>query len=84
MFINTLQGFIDNSGIKQQLSIVESGVLYSAKLYNDIKDKNDVLAKTLKKKLANLDEQRRNFEGLNAMKQVRIIIKRYSCIITIF
>lgn len=74
-YINPLQGFIDNSGIKQQLSIVESGVLYSAKLYNDIKDKNDVLAKTLKKKLANLDEQRRNFEGLNAMKQVRTVRK---------
>ena len=29
-----------------------------------------MLAKQLKKKLANLDEQRRNFESLNSMKQV--------------
>lgn len=62
-------GSIDDSNLKQQLNIIESGVLYSAKLYNDIKVKNDMLAKTLKKKLANLDEQRRNFENLNAMKQ---------------
>ena len=62
-------GVIDDSNLKQQLGIVENGVLYSAKLYNDIKVKNDMLAKSLKKKLANLDEQRRNFESLNSMKQ---------------
>lgn len=62
-------GEIDDSNLKQQLTIVESGVLYSAKLYNDLKTKNEQLAKQLKKKLGDLDEQRRNFESLNAMKQ---------------
>lgn len=62
-------GEIDNSNVKQQLNIVENGVLYSAKLYNDLKVKNDMLAKQLKLKLSILDEQRRNFESLNSMKK---------------
>ena len=61
-------GAIDDSNVKQQLSIVESGVLYSAKLYNDLKVKNEYLVKKLKRSMSALEEQKRNFEGLDAMK----------------
>lgn len=61
-------GAIDDSNVKQQLNIVENGVLYSAKLYNDLKVKNECLVKKLKRSISTLEEQRCNFEGLDAMK----------------
>lgn len=61
-------GTIDDSNVKQQLNIVENGVLYSAKLYNDLKVKNEFLVKKLKRSMSALEEQKRNFEGLDAMK----------------
>ena len=61
---------IDDSDFKQQLCIVENGVLYSAKLYNDLKVKNEILAKQLKRKIDNLEEQKKNYIALNSMKKV--------------
>ena len=62
-------GAIDDSNVKQQLTIVENGVLYSAKLYNDLKVKNEFLVKKLKRSMSALEEQKQNFQGLDAMKK---------------
>ena len=59
---------IDSSGVSQQLVIIENGVNYSAKRYNDLRVENDRLTKVLKTKLDELDEQKKNFESLDAMK----------------
>lgn len=59
---------IDDSDVKQQLNIVESGVNYSAKRYNDLRVNNERYTRSLKKKLDELDEQKKNYESLEAMK----------------
>ena len=59
---------IDSSGVGQQLVIIENGVNYSARRYNDLRVENDRLTKVLKVKLDELDEQKKNFESLDAMK----------------
>lgn len=61
-------GVIDDSGVEQQLNIVESGVNYSARRYNDLRVMNDKLTKELKQKLDMLEEQKMNWESLDAMK----------------
>lgn len=60
---------IDDSDVKQQVSIVESGVNYSAKRFNDLKVLNDRLSYQLKSKLDELDDQKKAFEQLDAMKR---------------
>lgn len=60
-------GVIDDSTVKQQLTIVENGVNYSARRFNDLKIGNEGLTKVLKKSLDELDEQKLIFENLDAM-----------------
>lgn len=57
--------------MKQQLSIVENGVHYSARRYNDLKINNEKLTKDLKRLLDELDGEKKNYETLDAMKKVR-------------
>ena len=59
---------MDDSGVKQQVTIVESGVVYSIKRYNDLRVASDRLSVTLKSKLDELEDQKKNFETLDAMK----------------
>lgn len=50
--------------------IVENGVNYNIKRYNDLKVLNERLTKTLKSKLDELDNQKKSYEQLYAMKNV--------------
>lgn len=59
---------IDGGGVKQQLTIVENGVNYSIKRYNDLRVLNDRLTRDLKAKLDELDDQKKGYEQLVAMK----------------
>jgi len=59
---------IDGGGVKQQLTIVENGVNYSIKRYNDLIVLNDRLTRELKVKLDELDDQKKGYEQLVAMK----------------
>jgi hypothetical protein len=59
---------IDGGGVKQQLTIVENGVNYSIKRYNDLIVLNDRLTRELKIKLDELDDQKKGYEQLVAMK----------------
>ncbi|NDD93334.1 hypothetical protein EBZ37_14795, partial [bacterium] len=59
---------IDGGGVKQQLTIVENGVNYSIKRYNDLRVMNDRLTRDLKAKLDELDDQKKGYEQLVAMK----------------
>jgi hypothetical protein len=56
--------------VKQQLLIVENGVNYSARRYNDLKIGNEMLTKQLKRSLDELDEQKLIYENLDAMTKV--------------
>lgn len=60
-------GAIDESGIKQQISIVESGVNYNTRRYNELRATNDRLTKDLKQKLDRLNEEKKDFEQLDAL-----------------
>ena len=59
---------MDDSGVKQQIVIVENGVNYSVKRYNDLKVTADRLTRILKARLDELDDQKKGFEKLDAMK----------------
>lgn len=59
---------IDDSDVKQQMNIVENGVNWNIKRYNDLKVINERLTKTLKAKLDDLDYQKKIYENLEAMK----------------
>ncbi len=59
---------VDDSGVKQQITIVENGVIYSIKRYNDLRVTSDRLTATLKAKLDELDDQKKGYETLVAMK----------------
>jgi hypothetical protein len=59
---------MDDSGVKQQVTIVENGVVYSIKRYNDLRVTSERLALVLKAKLDELEDQKKNFETLDAMK----------------
>lgn len=59
---------IDGGGVKQQLTIVENGVNYSIKRYNDLRVLNDRLTRELKVRLDELDDQKKGYEQLVAMK----------------
>lgn len=59
---------IDGGGVKQQLVIVENGVNYSIKRYNDLRVMNDRLTRELKMRLDELDDQKKGYEQLVAMK----------------
>ena len=50
---------MDDSGVQQQIVIVENGPNYSIKRYNDLKVMSERLTKTLKAKLDELDDQKR-------------------------
>lgn len=60
---------IDAGGVKQQLTIVENGVNYSAKRYNDLKVANIRATAELKAKLDELEVQKKAWEDLDAMKK---------------
>ena len=64
---------IDDSDLKQQMNIVENGVNYNIKRYNDLRVLNERLTLSLKAKLDELDDQKSSFEDLRAMKNVNII-----------
>jgi hypothetical protein len=57
--------------VKQQMNIVENGVNYSIKRYNDLRVTNERLVRDLKIKLDELDSQKKSYEALNAMKNVK-------------
>lgn len=59
---------MDDSGVQQQIVIVENGVNYSIKRYNDLRVMSDRLTKTLKAKLDELDDQKKGYESLAAMR----------------
>jgi hypothetical protein len=65
------QSTIDDSDIKQQMNIVESGVNYNIKRYNDLRVLNERLTMTLKAKLDELDDQKSSYEDLHAMKNAQ-------------
>ncbi len=52
------------------MTIVENGVNYNIKRYNDLKVANERLTRELKLKLDELDNQKKSFETLDAMKKV--------------
>ena len=68
------QGSIDDTSIKQQISIIENGVNYSTRRYNDLRATNDRLTKELKAKLDKLNEEKKNFEELDALLKVDIAV----------
>ena len=59
---------IDNDDVKQQMTIVENGVNYSIKRYNDLRVANDRLTSNLKMRLDELDNEKKAFEQLDSMK----------------
>lgn len=59
---------IDSSDIAQQMIIIENGVNYNTKRYNDTKVLNERLTYELKKKLDELENEKKGFEALDAMK----------------
>ena len=59
---------IDDSDVQQQMIIVENGVNYNIKRYNDLKVLNERLTMDLKKKLDELQNEKKSYEALNAMK----------------
>jgi hypothetical protein len=62
---------IDDSDVKQQMTIVENGVNYNIKRYNDLKVLNGRLTKALKAKLDDLEYQKKSFENLDAMNKAQ-------------
>ena len=62
---------IDDSDVKQQMVIVENGVNYNVKKYNDLRITNERLILELKTKLDELDDQKGSFEELEAMKKAQ-------------
>lgn len=60
---------IDDGGVVQQLTIVENGVNYSAKRFNDLKVANIRATHELKAKLDELEVQKKAWEDLDAMKK---------------
>lgn len=62
---------IDDSDVKQQMVIVENGVNYNVKKYNDLRITNERLILELKAKLDELDDQKGSFEELEAMKKAQ-------------
>lgn len=65
-----IQSMIDDSDLKQQMNIVENGVNYNIKRYNDLRVLNERLTLSLKTKLDELDDQKSSYEDLHAMKNV--------------
>lgn len=63
------QSAIDDSDVKQQMNIVENGVNYNVKRYNDLKIMNERLVVVLKSKLDELEQQKKSFEALDNMKK---------------
>jgi chromosome segregation ATPase len=55
----------------QQLSIAEGGVNYSARRYNDLKVLANKLTRELKAKLDDLDEQKKSFERIEALRKAQ-------------
>ncbi len=66
---------IDDSDLKQQMNIVENGVNYNIKRYNDLRVLNERLTLSLKAKLDELDDQKSSFEDLHAMKNVNTTLR---------
>jgi hypothetical protein len=64
-----VQSTIDDSDVKQQMNIVENGVNYNVKRYNDLKIMNERLVQVLKTKLDSLEQQKKQFEQLDSMKK---------------
>lgn len=65
-----VKGSADETSIRQQISIIENGVNYSTRRYNELRATNDRLTKELKQKLDRLNEEKNNFEDLDAMLKV--------------
>ena len=62
---------VDDSDVKQQMIIVENGVNYNIKRYNDLKVANDRMKVDLKKRLDELEAQKKQYETLDAMKKAQ-------------
>ena len=72
---------MDGTIIKQQISIIENGVNVSSKRYNELKATNSALTTALKIKLDQLQEEKKNFEDMDALLKVyslfEILLERY-------
>lgn len=68
-----VKGSAEETSIKQQISIIENGVNYSTRRFNELRACNDRLTKELKEKLDRLNEEKKNFEDLDAMLKVRLL-----------
>lgn len=66
-----VQSTIDDSDVKQQMTIVENGVNYNIKRFNDLKVLNGRLTKVLKAKLDELEYEKKTYENLDAMKKAQ-------------
>jgi predicted nuclease with TOPRIM domain len=53
------------------MNIVENGVNYSVKRFNDLKVVNERLVKVLKSRLDELEQQKKSWEELDAMKKAK-------------
>lgn len=53
------------------MAIVENGVNYNVKRYNDLKVLNERLVKDLKSRLDELEQQKKQFENLDSMKKAQ-------------
>jgi len=62
---------VDDSDVKQQMIIVENGVNYNIKRYNDLRVLNERYTMDLKKKLDELESQKKQYENLDAMKKAQ-------------
>lgn len=60
---------IDDSEVKQQMAIVENGVNYNVKRYNDLRVMIERRTLDLKSRLDELDSQKKQYEQLDAMKK---------------
>lgn len=61
------------------MNIVENGVNYNIKRYNDLRVSNERLTQVLKAKLDELDNQKNSFEDLRAMKNVSTTCWTHNC-----
>lgn len=75
---------IDTSDLQQQITIVENGVNYNIKRFNDLKVTNERYVKILKQKLDELDIQKKIYENLDSMKKVSFLFKNLIYIIFFF
>jgi hypothetical protein len=61
----------NDTSIQQQISVIENGIDNSTKRYNELKAASCRLVKDLKVKLDTLNEEKKNFEDMDALLKVQ-------------